>query len=260
MKNYSKTSKFLSIVVLAIGASITQQANAGKILLSGADSWELHGNTTFGNQIKTYLGGGKIAFINNYGVSGAATVNGVGVTGFSSIGAAAASLSGFSTLAFASPGACCNDPASAASLGIGTGALTIEAFLQGGGNLYVEDFGGMAQWNAILGFDSSSAIVTGVNGVSGADNAIATAAGVAGGFTTGPYNEGNFAHQWYNTAFFTSHGYTTLIAGGPGSPAAGSSILVSTEIVSAAAVPEPTSIALFAIALAGVAFIKRKQA
>src|SRR5205807_4382118 len=131
---------------------------------------------TFAHQLWAHLGI-NVAYINDFGVRGVATIDGQPVTGFSSV---PASLSGFSALFLASPGRCCSDPSTDGSLGIASNASAIASFVSGGGILVIEDFQGMSSWNSILGFTSAPGVSASLSCI---DPGVSTAAGVAAGFT-----------------------------------------------------------------------------
>jgi hypothetical protein len=184
----------------------------GAIFLMGTDATSFHGDGIFARQLWARLGT-NVAYINDFGVIGARTVDGQPVTGFSSV---PASLSGFSALFFASPGTCCSDPATDGSLGVAANASAIAAFVSGGGILVVEDFQGAAVWDSILDFTSAPGVTF---GSTCSDPGKSTAAGVAAGFTgnsAGPntYVDGCFIHQAYSDSFFAAQGFTSLIDGG----------------------------------------------
>jgi len=189
-----------------VGNIVIGQSN---IFLLGSDAVSFHGDTAFASQLWAHLGA-SVAYINDFGVGGARTVDGQPVTGFSSV---PSSLASFSALFFASPGTCCSDPATDPSLGIQANSAAIASFVAGGGILVIEDFQGASAWDSILGFSSASGITLGL-GCS--DPSVSTAAGIAAGFTgngAGPntYVDGCFIHQAYNNAFFASQGFTSLI-------------------------------------------------
>src|SRR5262249_53308292 len=186
----------------------------GAIFLMGTDATSFHGDSTFARQLWARLGT-NVAYVNDFGVIGARTVDGQPVTGFSSV---PASLSGFSALFFASPGTCCSDPATDGSLGIAANTSAIAAFVSGGGILVIEDFQGVPVWDSILGFTSAPGVTFGSIGTICSDPGISTAAGIAAGFTgsSGPntYVDGCFIHQAYSDSFFAAQGFTSLIDGG----------------------------------------------
>jgi hypothetical protein len=233
MKDLIKLRFTFGLAVAGVAATLSGQANAaGKILLTGTDGWELHGDGDYGQQVVNYLGG-KVALINDFGVLGATTLDGVSVTGFSSL---PADLTGFTGIEFASPGSCCGDPAFDTTLGIQTGVAQIQAFLAAGGNISIENFSGLSDWAPILGFDPGPGMIYGVGGVGCSDPGISTVAGAAAGFNRGVYVEGCFIHQLMDTSFFAAHGYVAFVDGF--SAGSGQSVLMGSGV------PEPASWAM----------------
>lgn len=214
--------------VTALSELAGENSALGKnnIFLIGTDAVSFHGDSIFASQLWAHLGP-KVAYINNFGVSGATSVDGQPVAGFASV---PSSLTGFSALFFASPDRCCLDPSTVPSLGIASNASAIASFLSGGGNLAVENFQGASTWDSILGFTSASGVIYGAPSPGGTDPGVSTLAGVAAGFTgnsAGPnrYVEGSFVHQAYSDSFFASQGFTSLIDAS--SLASGSGVLLA---------------------------------
>lgn len=188
--------------------------NAPSLFLMGTDAVSFHGDGAFAGQLWTHLGT-NVAYINDFGVSGVTTVDGQPATGFSSV---PASLSNFSGIFFASPGRCCNDPATNPSLGIASNASAIASFLSAGGAAAIENFQGASAWDSILGFSSAPGVTFGAFFPICSDPAVSTAAGVAAGFTgnfAGPntYVDFCFIHQAYSDSFFAAQGFTSLMDG-----------------------------------------------
>jgi hypothetical protein len=101
-------------------------------------------------------------------------------------------------------------------LSIAANAALISSFSAAGGHVGIQNFVGNTVWTSILGFDPSAGVLTGVNGVSGADPGISTALGLANGFVgfndgPGLYIDSNFWHQYYDLNFFAAHGYSSYI-------------------------------------------------
>ncbi len=193
-----------------LGAGLTQSAPS--LFLMGTDAVSFHRDSTFAGQLWAHLGG-NVAYVNDFGVRGVTTVDGRPVTGFSSV---PPSLSDFSGLFFASPGTCCNDPATDASLGIATNASAIASFMAGSGGVAIEDFQGAPAWDSILGFSAAPGVTFGGSFPICSDPAVSTAAGVAAGFIgngAGPntYVDGCFIHQAYSDSFFAAQGFTSLM-------------------------------------------------
>lgn len=184
----------------------------GAIFLMGTDAVSFHRDAAFAAQLWSHLGA-NVAYVNNFGVLGATTVDGQPVTGFASV---PSDLSGFSGLFLASPFSCCDDPATDSSLGITTNAPAILSFIAGGGVIAIENFQGVPFWDNILGFTSAPGVIAGAPFATCLDPGVSTTAGIAAGFAgnrAGPntYVDGCFIHQVYSDSFFASQGFTSLI-------------------------------------------------
>jgi len=184
----------------------------GAIFLMGTDAVSFHRDAAFASQLWKLLGT-NVAYVNNFGVIGATTVDGQPVTGFASV---PSNLSGFSGLFLASPFTCCDDPATDPSLGISTNASAILSFITGGGAVAIENFQGVSVWDSVLGFTSAPGVIAGVPFATCDDPAVSTTAGIAAGFTgnfAGPntYVDSCFTHQVYSDSFFASQGFTSLL-------------------------------------------------
>lgn len=184
----------------------------GAIFLMGTDAVSFHRDAAFAGQLWKLLGT-NVAYVNNFGVIGATTVDGQPVTGFASV---PSNLSGFSGLFLASPFTCCDDPATDPSLGISTNASAILSFITGGGAVVIENFQGVSVWDNILGFTSAPGVIAGVPFATCDDGAVSTTVGIAAGFTgnfAGPntYVDFCFTHQVYSDSFFAAQGFTSLI-------------------------------------------------
>ena len=256
--NFRSTIGVLCGALLAAGSLGIAQAQAGgRLLLTGTDGWEFHRDPSYAQQVAALLGP-NIAFLNDYGITGASVVAGVNVFGINSL---PASLAGFTGINIASPGTCCSDPMDDPGMGISANIGMLTSFLAGGGNISIADFAGRPEWTPLLGFDPGAGIIGGVGSVGCSDPGVSTAAGVAAGFTgqsgSGTYYDSCFTHQAFSKTFFAAHGFTSLIDEGSGDYGSDASV-----VLSLGGVPEPSAWALMLVGfgLGGMALRSRRRA
>ncbi len=170
-------------------------------------------------------------------------------------------LSAYSAIYVDGDGGCCSD---AGGLMDASSSSHLAAFVTAGGSLGIGNYQGDIYWDAALGFTGATGVTSGPVGGDGVlceDPGVSTAGGLAFGFDPS-YTEGCFVHQTYDPDYFASKGYFALQTdGSDGGGHFGDWVTMATGFVDPGhPVPEPTSIALIAIALLGFAATRRSKA
>ena len=278
MKYLNRLAKFLSVVPLAAAGLLSTQgvAQAGTLILEGSDAIGFHcalgsaPGCTYRDQVFKAIGGLSLLPIAVVGTTtgGAAVVSGthaiVDMTDLSTAGA----LSGYAAIYFIGAGGCC-DSNPAAIAGRGADLSTYLGGVGGaGGTVMIGNYEGDAGWNFLTGGVGNVAHVAGVGGAltgpSCTDGESITIDGGNNGFTQPPAI-GCWTHQAYDMPYFAGLGFTLNFfdadpAFATANPGFGPfSSLLSTG-VTLSHTPEPGSIALIGLAIAGFAATRHRKA
>ncbi len=225
----------------------------GNIILAGTDAISFHsaeGVPTY--NILSNGGTGTVLVVNDFGAAGGWYGGGAFSTATFVNSLAGQDLSLYSGILFASPGTCCADPG---GFVVGYEAA-LAAFVEGGGNLYIENYLGYvmygwpnysATWAPIIGVDGFPGLLTDTCADPGVTTALGASLGYAGG-ALGCYN-----HQIYDPGYFASFGYVPLVNGCDFYGLCGAVILEN------AGIPEPASLLLFGTGLAALGARLRKR-
>lgn len=275
---------FLGVTVLCLSSSL-QAATAGFVALEGSDAVAFHEDAGYTAQLFKYLQGGSALPVLVYTKGGVATDPGGFDGGVATVltgDLTGVDLSKYSALYVETPGTCCSADITALD-GFGAG---VNAFIAAGGNVSIENYGGGSYAGVVPGGANPPDSVEGI-GAQGAtfahpqpnctDGERVTADGIAKGFSQ-PQIDGCWSHQGYETSYWSTFGYQSLMASATDATALasdgealgftfndgtqlGSSFLALGGTLGApSGVPEPSMTLLLGGALAAVVALKKRFA
>ena len=273
MKFLNRFAKFLSVVPLAAaGLFATQGTAQATVILEGSDAIGFHcplgsaGGCTYRDQVWSAIGGASLNPILVVGANVTGTATGSGthaVVNMADLSGAGA-LSSYAAVYFLAGGGCCDSNPGTL---VGRQA-DVSAYASGGGTVMIEDYEGAAGWDFLTGGSGNSAFVAGVGGaLTGpgcTDGETVTAEGSSNGFTQPP-PIGCWTHQAMVYSHFAALGFTKSFfdadpAFAAANPGMGDFSSLLSNGVTLSHTPEPGSIALIGLAIAGFAATRRRKA
>ncbi|GEM_PF-6396147 len=262
---FARLLSAFSIALASVFAASTAQAT---VILEGSDAIGFHSAfdaaaASYRDQAFSAIGGNdarSIAFIGD-------SLNGIvsnthAISKFSSV-ADAGNLSQYVAVYFEAGGGCCS--ANDSLVSSAAAKTAVSSYLASGGTIMIGNYTGGAEWDFAVGSVGGAnghvqGYAGGLGGVGCSDNELVTASGVQNGFTQPPVL-GCWTHQAYDQAgYFAALGFTKSYFDAGSDYMPGFSSLLSNGNTVTGDLPEPGSLALLGLGLAGFAAVRRVRA